>query len=112
MPQNNNYQNQPINNNNQYMMPPNLGNNVNNNYPNFEVNNNNNQHGEIDLPSEHELYNSNNNINQQQAYPNQGMGGLNDVINNQQQQQGGGKYFGFWGPSLDRNPNNPGNNGQ
>ena len=33
-----------------------------------------------------------------------------DVINNQQQD--GGKYFGFWGPSLDRNPNQPNNNGQ
>ena len=110
MPQNNNYQNQTGNNNNQYMMPPNIGNNINNNYPKFEENNN--QHGEPDLPSEHELYNRNNNNNQQQAYPNQGMGGLNDVINNQQQQQGGGKYFGFWGPSLDRNPNHPNNNGQ
>ena len=97
----------PQNNNNQYMMPPNIGNNVNNNYPNFEENNNNqgNQNGEMDLPSEQELYNSKSNNNQQQAYPNQGMGGLNDVINNQQQQQGGGKYFGFWGPNLDRNPN-------
>jgi hypothetical protein len=38
------------------------------------------------------------------------MGGLNDVINQQQQQQGGGKYFGFFGPNLDRNPNNPNNN--
>ncbi len=37
------------------------------------------------------------------------MGGLNDVINNQQQE--GGKYFGFWGPSLDRNPNAPNNDG-
>ena len=91
-------------------MPPNDGNNINNNYPNFEENHK--QHEEIDLPSEQELYNSNNNNNQQQAYPNQGMGGLNDVINNQQQQQGGGKYFGFWGPNLDRNPNNPNNNGQ
>ena len=108
MPQNNNYQ--PGYNNNQYMMPPNVGNNINNNYPNFEENNN--PHGEPDLPSEHELYNNNNNKNQQQAYPNQGMGGLNDVINDQQQQQGGGKYFGFWGPSLDRNQNNPNNNGQ
>ena len=102
----------PQNNNNQYMMPPNVG-NINNNYPKFEDNNNQgNQHGEMDLPSEQEIYNNKNNNNQQQAYPNQGMGGLNDVINNQQQQQGGGKYFGFWGPSLDRNPNNPNNNGQ
>ena len=91
--------------NNAYMMPPNYGNNVNNNYPSFEQNNNANQQGEIDLPSEQELYNSNNN-NQQPAYPNQGMGGLNGVIDQQQQQQGGGKYFGFFGPNLERNPNN------
>ena len=38
------------------------------------------------------------------------MEGLNGVINNQPQQ--GGKYFGFWGPSLERNPNQPNNNGQ
>jgi len=108
----NHQQPMPQNNNNQNMMPSNVG-NINNNYPNFEDNNNQgNQHGEMDLPSEQEIYNNKNNNNQQQAYPNQGMGGLNDVINNQQQQQGGGKYFGFWGPSLDRNPNNPNNNGQ
>lgn len=109
MPPNSNYQNQPGSNNNQYMMPPNIGKEINNNYPKFEENNN--QPGEMDLPSEQELYNRNINNNQQQVYPNQGMGGLNDVINNQQQ-QGGGKYFGFWGPSLDRNQNNPNNNGQ
>ena len=117
--QNNNYQqnqnqmNQPSMNNNGYMVPPNYGNNVNNNYPSFNDNNvnNANQHGDIDLPSEHEIYN--NNANNQQpapAYPNQGMGGLNQVINDQQQQQGGGKYFGFWGPNLERNPNQPNNN--
>ena len=97
-------------------MPPNYGNDVNNNYPSFEENNNPypNQQGEYDLPSEQEIYNSRNNNNNQDnlppAYPNQGMGGLNDVINQQQQQQGGGKYFGFFGPNLDRNPNNPNNN--
>ena len=106
--QNNNYQNQnyqqiPQNNNNDYMMPPNCGNNINNNYPNFEQHN---QINEMDLPSEQDLIN---NQNQQQVYPNQGMGGMNEVINNQQQQQGG-KYFGFFGPNLERNqPNNNGN---
>ena len=98
-------------------MPPNYGNNVNSNYPSFDQhqNNNFNQEGELDLPSEQDIYNNNNNNNNQNnlppAYPNQGMGGLNDVINDQQNQQGGGKYFGFWGPNLDRNPNPP-NNGQ
>lgn len=101
-----NYNNQQGMGNNGYMMPPNYGNNVNNNYPSFDQNPN--QHDEYDLPSEQELYNSKNNMqgNNQQAYPNQGMEGLNDVINQQQQQQQGGKYFGFWGPNLDRNPNN------
>ena len=77
----------------------------NNNYPSFD---NFHQPDEIDLPSEQEIDNSQNrnNNNQQPAYPNQGMGGLNNVIDNQQQQ--GGKYFGFWGPSLDRNQNNNG----
>ena len=98
-------------NNNDYMVPPNYGNNVNNNYPNFN-DNNPNQQGDLDLPSEQDIYNSQMNNNQQQAYPNQGMGGLNQVINDQQQQQGGAKYFGFWGPNLDRNPNQPNNNGQ
>ena len=107
---------QPYNQNNyipppqQQYMPPNYGNNANNNYPNF--NQNANQQGEMDLPSEQDLYNNNNNNNSNDlppAYPNQGMGGLNNVINNQQQ-EGGGKYFGFWGPSLDRNPNQPNNN--
>ena len=96
----NNYQNQ----NNG--MPQNNPNNVNNNYPSFDQFN---QANDIDLPSEQELYNNQNKQNQQQAYPNQGMGGMNEVINNQQQQQGG-KYFGFFGPSLERNqPNNNSN---
>ena len=97
--------------NNMNNMPPNYGNNVNNNYPNFD---NNNQQGEMDLPTSEEVYaQSNNNINmnnQNQQYPEHGMEGLNGVINNQPQE--GGKYFGFWGPSLDRNPNHPNNNGQ
>ena len=102
-----NQQNQPpyknINNNNH--MPPNYGNVPNNNYPNFE-----NQNQELDLPSSEEVHAQNmNNNNNNQKYPNNGMGGLNDVINNQQQE--GGKYFGFWGPSLDRNPNAPNNDG-
>ena len=112
---NNNYPNYPsqmnnqppMNNNN---MPPNYGNNINNNYPSF---NNQNQNEEIDLPSSEEVYaqaNNNNNNNNNQQYPSHGMEGLNGVINNQQQD--GGKYFGFWGPSLDRNPNQPNNNGQ
>ena len=77
----------------------------NNNYPNFD---DFHQTAENELPSEEELYNSQNrnNNNQQPVYPNQGMGGLNNVIDNQQQQ--GGKYFGFFGPSLERNPNNNG----
>ena len=114
---NNNYPNYQMNQNNQppmnnmNNMPPNYGNNINNNYPNYD--NNNNQQGDIDLPSSEEVYaqsnNYNNNMNQQQ-YPEHGMGGLNEVINNQPQE--GGKYFGFWGPSLDRNPNHPNNNGQ
>ena len=114
MPNNNypNYPNQinnqpPMNKNN---MPPNYGNNINNNYPSF---NNQNQNEELDLPSSEEVYaqaNNNNNNNNNQQYPSHGMEGLNGVINNQQQD--GGKYFGFWGPSLDRNPNQPNNNGQ
>ena len=93
----------PINNNN---MPPNYGNSINNNYPNF---NNQSQHEENDLPSQEEVYaNSGNNSNTQQ-YPNHGMEGLNGVIDNQPQH--GGKYFGFWGPNLERNPNHPDNNG-
>ena len=116
MPNNNypNYPNQmsnqpPMHNNNN--MPPNYGNNINNNYPNF---NNQNQNEEMDLPSSEEIYaqannNNNNNNNNNQQYPSHGMEGLNGVINNQQQD--GGKYFGFWGPSLDRNPNQPNNNG-
>ena len=82
-----------------------------NNYPSFDEFNN---QGQVDLPTEEEInrsQNQNNNNNQQPAYPNQGMGGLNNVINNQQQQQNGGKYFGFWGPSLERNQNNNNNNG-
>ena len=81
----------------------------NNNYPSFDQYN---QQGANDLPTEQELYNSQNpnyNNHQPPAYPNQGMGGLNNVINDQQQQQGGGKYFGFWGPNLDRNQNNNNN---
>ena len=81
----------------------------NNNYPSFDEYN---QQGANDLPTEQEIYNSqnpNNNNNLPPAYPNQGMGGLNNVINDQQQQQGGGKYFGFWGPNLDRNQNNNNN---
>ena len=107
---NNNYPNYQMNgnqiNNNQPPMnninniPPNNGNNINNNYPNF------NQQGEMDLPSSEEVYSQSVNNNQ---YPEHGIGGLNGVINNQPQQ--GGKYFGFWGPSLDRNPNHPNNNG-
>ena len=94
--------------NNMNNMPPNYGNNVNNNYPNFD---NNNQQGEMDLPTSEEVYaqsNNNNMNNQNQQYPEHGMEGLNGVINNQPQE--GGKYFGFWGPSLDRNPNHPNNN--
>ena len=106
---NNNYPNYQMNQNqfnqppmnNMNNMPPNYGNNINNNYPNF---NNNNQQPEMDLPSSEEVYaqSNNNNMNQQQ-YPEHGMEGLNGVINNQPQE--GGRYFGFWGPSLDRNPN-------
>ena len=100
----------PMNNN----MPPNYGNNINNNYPNF---NNQNHQEENELPSQEEVYansennnNNNNSNNNNQQYPSHGMEGLNGVINNQPQQ--GGKYFGFWGPSLERNPNQPNNNGQ
>ena len=93
----------PMNNN----MPPNYGNNINNNYPNF---NNQNQNGENDLPSQEEVYaNSANNNNNNQQYPHHGMEGLNEVIDNQPRQEG--KYFGFWGPNLERNPNQPNNNG-
>jgi len=114
---NNNYPNYQVNQNqiNQHPMnnmnnnmPPNYGNNINNNYPNFS---NNNQQEEMDLPTSEEVYaqsNNNINMNQNQQYPEHGMGGLNGVINNQPQE--GGKYFGFWGPSLDRNPNHPNNN--
>jgi hypothetical protein len=87
---------------------PNYNNNMPaNNYPNFDQYNQQNQNA---LPTEQEIYNSQNRNNQQPMYPNQGMGGLNNVINDQQQQNGG-KYFGFWGPSLDRNQNNNNNNG-
>ena len=103
--------NQPPMNNN---MPPNYGNNINNNYPNF---NNQNHQEENELPSQEEVYansennnNNNNSNNNNQQYPSHVMEGLNGVINNQPQQ--GGKYFGFWGPSLERNPNQPNNNGQ
>ena len=105
---NNNYS-QPNNNysqpNNNYSQPNNNYSQPNNNYPNFD---DFHQNAENELPSEEELYNSQNrnNNNQQPVYPNQGMGGLNNVIDNQQQQ--GGKYFGFFGPSLERNPNNNG----
>ena len=92
----------PMNNN----MPPNYGNNINNNYPNF---NSQNQNGENDLPSQEEVYANSANNNNNQQYPNHGMEGLNEVIDNQPQQEG--KYFGFWGPSLQRNPNQPNNNG-
>jgi hypothetical protein len=108
--QSNQINNQPPMNNN---MPPNYGNNINNNYPNF---NHQNQHEENELPSQEEVYansennNNNNSNNNNQQYPSHGMEGLNEVINNQPQQ--GGKYFGFWGPSLERNPNQPNNNGQ
>jgi hypothetical protein len=74
---------------------------------NFNSNHNNGD--ENDLPSEEEIKNNQNNI-PQQSYPNQGMEGLNNVINNQQQP--GAKYFGFWGPNLEGNPNNNNNNGQ
>ena len=91
--------------NNNYSQPNNNYSQPNNNYPNFD---DFHQNAENELPSEEELYNSQNrnNNNQQPVYPNQGMGGLNNVIDNQQQQ--GGKYFGFFGPSLERNPNNNG----
>ena len=91
--------------NNNYPQPNNNYPQPNNNYPNFD---DFHQNAENELPSEEELYNSQNrnNNNQQPVYPNQGMGGLNNVIDNQQQQ--GGKYFGFFGPSLERNPNNNG----
>ena len=112
---NNNYPNYQMNqnqiNNNQppmnniNNMPPNYGNNINNNYQNFS---NNNQHDENDLPSAEEINNQYNNNNNNQQYPEHGMQGINDVINNQPQE--GGKYFGLWGPSLDRNPNHPNNN--
>jgi len=101
-PQPNNNYSQP---NNNYSQPNNNYSQPNNNYPNFD---DFHQNAENELPSEEELYNSQNrnNNNQQPVYPNQGMGGLNNVIDNQQQQ--GGKYFGFFGPSLERNPNNNG----
>ena len=113
---NNNYPNYQVNQNqinqppmnNMNNMPPNYGNNINNNYPNFS---NNNQQEEMDLPTSEEVYaqsNNNINMNQNQQYPEHGMEGLNGVINNQPQE--GGKYFGFWGPSLNRNPNHPNNN--
>ena len=91
--------------NNNYPQPNNNYPQPNNNYPNFD---DFHQNAENELPSEEELYNSQNrnNNNQQPVYPNQGIGGLNNVIDNQQQQ--GGKYFGFFGPSLERNPNNNG----
>ena len=108
-----NYQPAPMPNMPQNNMPPNYGNNINNNYPNF---NNQNHQEENELPSQEEVYansennNNNNNNNNNQQYPSHGMEGLNGVINNQPQQ--GGKYFGFWGPSLERNPNQSNNNGQ
>ena len=78
---------------------------------------NQNHQEENELPSQEEVYansennnNNNNSNNNNQQYPSHGMEGLNGVINNQPQQ--GGKYFGFWGPSLERNPNQPNNNGQ
>ncbi len=109
----NNYPNYPqnLNNppqnsqNNPYMMPPNVGNNVNNNYPVFNEQNFNQRH-EDELPSLDEVKNNSQPINQN-VYPNQGMEGLNGVVNNNpNQNQEGGKYFGFWGPNLKRNPNN------
>ncbi len=108
---NNNYPNYPqnVNNppqnqqNNSNMMPPNVGNNINNNYPVFNEQNFN-QHTENDLPSLEEVNNNSQPINPN-VYPNQGMGGLNGVVNNNQNQEGG-KYFGFWGPNLNKNPNN------
>ena len=106
-----NYQPAPMPNMPQNNMPPNYGNNINNNYPNYPNFNNQNQQEEVDLPSSEEVYaQNNNNNNNSQQYPEHGMEGLNGVINNQPQE--GGKYFGFWGPSLDRNPNHPDNNGQ
>ena len=91
-------------------MPPNYGNNINNNYPNYPNFNNQNQQEEVDLPSSEEVYaQNNNNNNNNQQYPEHGMEGLNGVINNQPQE--GGRYFGFWGPSLESNQNRPNNNG-
>jgi len=101
-----NYANPNINNNINNIPPQN--NNQNNPYPIFDLNRNNtNSNGQVDLPSEEEIFNNGQN-NAPPAYPSQGMEGLNEVINNQQQE--GGKYFGFWGPNLDRNPNYNNNN--
>ena len=102
-PQNAN--NPPQNPQNNPYMPPNVGNNINNNYPRFDEQNFN-QQPEVDLPSSEEVYNNSQPINQNQnVYPNQGMEGLNGVVNNNpNQNQQGGKYFGFWGPNLNRNP--------
>ena len=81
-------------------------NNANNNY----MNNNINNEAENKYPSLDELNNNDNAAAPQPAYPNQGIQGLNNVINDQNNNNSGGKYFGFFGPSLQQNPNRPNNN--
>ena len=82
-------------------------NNANNNY----MNNNINNEAENKYPSLDELNNNDNAAAPQPAYPNQGIQGLNNVINDQNNNNNSGrKYFGFFGPSLQQNPNRPNNN--
>ena len=74
------------------------------------MNNNINNEAENKYPSLDELNNNDNAAAPQPAYPNQGIQGLNNVINDQNNNNSGGKYFGFFGPSLQQNPNRPNNN--
>ena len=114
---NNNYQgnyNNPNTNNNYYQ--GNMNNNYQGNYNqnnayNNNMNNNINSESENKYPSLDELNNNDNAAAPQPAYPNQGIQGLNNVINDQNNNSNsGGKYFGFFGPSLQQNPNRPNNN--
>lgn len=123
-PYNNNQNYMPPNNqnyippNNQNYMPPNNQNYMppnNQNYipPPSNMNNNINQQGENNYPSLEEIRQDNNNSGAPlPMYPSQGIEGLNNVINQNNNNNNGGRYFGFFGPSLQNNPNyqNPNNN--
>lgn len=87
------------------MNPMQNNNNIpNNNYPSFDESDQNqrkNSDDNIALPSLEEINNANNN-----QYPQQGVEILNNVNLNQPQDQDAPKYFGFFGPSLQKGNQN------